>query len=93
MESNLHHNAVITGYVDAYCLICESVHRPENAFNHIDKPVHKKNLDAAPYVEKYKDEHIRKVCICNTAIVNCDIMESEIMCCKLLNMILAFMWA
>ncbi|XP_026323182.1 uncharacterized protein LOC113232626 [Hyposmocoma kahamanoa] len=61
MESKLHQNAILTGYVDAYCLICESLHRAEDIFNHIDKPIHKKNLDAAPYVTKYKDEFIRKV--------------------------------
>lgn len=61
MESKLHHNAILTGYLDLYCLICERLLRAEDVFNHINQTIHKKNLDAAPYVEIYKDEHIRKV--------------------------------
>lgn len=63
MESTLHHNAILTGYLDTYCLVCESFLKAENVFKHIDKPFHTKNLDAAPYMRNYKDESIRKVSI------------------------------
>lgn len=61
MESKLHQNAILTGCVDSYCLICESLLRAEDVFNHIGKTIHKKNLNASAYVQKYKDEFIRKV--------------------------------
>lgn len=64
MEAKLHQNAILTGYVDAFCLICESLLTVEDVINHIGKPIHKKNLDAAPYLEKYKGENIRKVRVC-----------------------------
>lgn len=61
MDSKLHQNAILTGYMDSYCLLCEKLLSAEDAVNHIDKPIHKKNLDAAPYLKIYEDESIRKV--------------------------------
>ncbi|RVE44057.1 hypothetical protein evm_011294 [Chilo suppressalis] len=43
-------------------MVCENHLRSDSEVtSHIAKPVHQKNLDAAEYVEKYKDEKILKV--------------------------------
>ncbi|KAI5645585.1 hypothetical protein NE865_02252 [Phthorimaea operculella] len=62
MFSKYHRNAIITGYIDSYCLVCESHLRSEDDINgHISKPIHSKNLDATAYLEKHKDDCVRKV--------------------------------
>ncbi|CAH2992269.1 unnamed protein product [Chilo suppressalis] len=62
MTSKFNKNGVFTGPVDSYCLICETYFKDANDTSaHIEKPVHLKNLEATPYYDKYKDEHIRKV--------------------------------
>ncbi|KAI5645588.1 hypothetical protein NE865_02255 [Phthorimaea operculella] len=62
MFSKFHQHAILTGCVDSFCLVCESHLRSEDeATNHIEKPVHLKNLQACPYFEKFSNDHIRKV--------------------------------
>ncbi|XP_049880604.1 uncharacterized protein LOC126377031 [Pectinophora gossypiella] len=62
MLSKFHKNAVLTGYIDSYCLACESHLRSEEDINvHIAKPIHLKNLEATSFLEKYKDDYVRKV--------------------------------
>ncbi|KAJ2941529.1 hypothetical protein O0L34_g14574 [Tuta absoluta] len=62
MFSKYHRNAIITGYIDSYCLVCESHLRSEDDINgHIAKPIHSKNLDATAYLDRHKDDCVRKV--------------------------------
>lgn len=60
--SKCYKNCVITGPLDAFCLVCESHLKSEDDLDaHYEKPIHKKNLDSAPFFEKFKNDHIRKV--------------------------------
>ncbi|KAI8423041.1 hypothetical protein MSG28_014129 [Choristoneura fumiferana] len=62
MCSILNKNAILTGPVDSLCLACEDHLRgDEDAVQHIAKPIHKKNLEATSFYDKYKDDHVRKV--------------------------------
>lgn len=55
-------NAIITGLIDAYCLVCESHLRSgDDVHYHIAKPIHIKNRDSTGYFGKYKDDCVRKV--------------------------------
>lgn len=61
-QSKLHNNSILTGAVDSYCLVCDNYLRSEDeAFAHIEKPIHKKNKGAAIRVEKFLDDWIIKV--------------------------------
>ncbi|XP_072934271.1 uncharacterized protein [Epargyreus clarus] len=57
-----HKNAVITGLLDSYCLLCEvHLRNEEDTHDHIADLRHKKHLESSGYLEKYKDDMIRKV--------------------------------
>ncbi|XP_063541666.1 uncharacterized protein LOC134750444 isoform X2 [Cydia strobilella] len=62
MSSLFNKNSILTGCVDYFCLACESQLRSdEDAIQHIGKPIHKKNLDATSFLDKHKDDRVRKV--------------------------------
>ncbi|XP_061723387.1 uncharacterized protein LOC133529642 [Cydia pomonella] len=62
MSSVFNKNSILTGCVDYFCLACESQLRSdEDAIQHIGKPIHKKNLDATSFLDKHKDDRVRKI--------------------------------
>ncbi|XP_048001700.1 uncharacterized protein LOC125238416 isoform X3 [Leguminivora glycinivorella] len=62
MSSVFSKNSILTGCVDFFCLACEAQLRSdEDAIQHIGKPIHKKNLDATSFLDKHKDDRVRKV--------------------------------
>ena len=64
MASKFSKNAILSGGVDSFCLVCESILRNhDDISSHIEKPIHRKNLDSAPYVDKFKEESVRKVTV------------------------------
>ncbi|KAL0811460.1 hypothetical protein ABMA28_009860 [Loxostege sticticalis] len=55
-------NAILSGYIDAFCLICESLlTNEEEAERHKNLRSHIKNLESTQLVEKFKDDQILKV--------------------------------
>lgn len=62
MLTDYHKNTVMHGCLDYFCLACENHLKTEDDVNlHIDKPVHKKNLALALYVDSCLEDRIRKV--------------------------------
>ncbi|XP_028158269.1 uncharacterized protein LOC114351296 [Ostrinia furnacalis] len=63
MSSKFNKNGIIFGYIDAFCLVCESnVLTGENEIEeHIGLHAHKNNMNSAQLVEELKEDHILKV--------------------------------
>ncbi|GBP06216.1 hypothetical protein EVAR_3572_1 [Eumeta japonica] len=63
MPSIFSKNAIISGEIDYYCLVCDDRLKTEDSVNaHIQKVVHQKNLDQKScYVKDYEIDKIRKV--------------------------------
>ncbi|XP_063834580.1 uncharacterized protein LOC135083768 isoform X2 [Ostrinia nubilalis] len=83
MSSKFNKNGIIFGYIDAFCLVCESnVLTGENEIEaHIGLHAHKNNMNSAQLVEELKEDHILKIddttfqCItCNTVLMLSDIV-------------------
>ncbi|KAM3959818.1 uncharacterized protein ACR2FA_006100 [Aphomia sociella] len=62
MLSKFNKNVIYSGAIDYYCLVCEEYLKTEREVEaHIEKKIHKKDLDLTPYFEEQKEECIRKV--------------------------------
>lgn len=62
MAPSFSKNAILTGSVDNFCLVCEThLESDRDILAHITKPVHTKTLAATCFVEQYKTDMIRKV--------------------------------
>ncbi|XP_052744908.1 uncharacterized protein LOC112045435 [Bicyclus anynana] len=61
MGSQFHENGVLTGVAGSFCLLCEKYITRTDLPGHITHVEHTEKLESSVYVEKYKDDHIRKV--------------------------------
>lgn len=60
--SKLNTNGIMTGYVNHFCFACERHFKSEeDAYKHLDKGIHVKNMATIAYADKFKGESIRKV--------------------------------
>lgn len=63
MAPNFSKNAILKGYVDYFCLICNTYLRNEDeTASHISKESHQSNLNKTSYIKDFKEDYIKKVC-------------------------------
>ncbi|XP_022827714.1 uncharacterized protein LOC111357314 [Spodoptera litura] len=61
MLYKLHKSGVLTGSLNCYCLACDTfLTTHQEADQHLGTSPHQKSLLAIPYLDKFKEEHIRK---------------------------------
>ncbi|XP_031763999.2 uncharacterized protein LOC113514539 [Galleria mellonella] len=62
MMEKYHMNNIMTGNLDMLCLVCNTyLKSADDADAHITLPIHKKNFSKTIYVEKYEEDHVKKV--------------------------------
>ncbi|KAL4708495.1 hypothetical protein ACJJTC_014103 [Scirpophaga incertulas] len=62
MSARYQKNAIISGYIDFLCLVCQEYMKSERDVNtHINKPIHEKRLNSAEVVGNCKNDKIIKV--------------------------------
>lgn len=62
MGTKLKRNAILAGYINSYCLVCECSFETYNeTSDHIDDKTHADKLLACPYLKKFGNNCIRKV--------------------------------
>ncbi|CAH2096911.1 unnamed protein product [Euphydryas editha] len=61
MERKFNENGIMTGIADSFCLTCKKYLKLNQVSEHVIEPAHQKTFQSTDYVEKYKEDRIRKV--------------------------------